>query len=93
MGLATTTPAVTVVTPTKNRLRLLCETMESVRAQGFDSWEHVIVDDGSDDGTADELARRAAAISGFDTFAVRRNREAPMCAAEPLRSNRFLGLR
>jgi GT2 family glycosyltransferase len=52
-------PFVSVVTPTKNRLRLLRETMDSVQRQAFDRWEHVIVDDGSDDGTAEEVTRRA----------------------------------
>jgi len=54
-------PAVSVITPTKNRLKLLCETMNSVAAQSFDAWEHLIVDDGSNDGTAEEMAKRAAA--------------------------------
>ena len=53
-------PAVSVITPTKNRLKLLKETMDSVAAQSFDAWEHIIVDDGSDDGTCEEVARRAA---------------------------------
>src|SRR5262249_34391491 len=56
-------PIVTLVTPTKNRLKLLCETMDSVQAQTFLRWEHLIIDDGSDDGTATEVARRAAADS------------------------------
>jgi glycosyltransferase involved in cell wall biosynthesis len=50
---------VAVITPTKNRLKLLCETMDSVQRQDFDAWEHIIVDDGSDDGTCEEVARRA----------------------------------
>jgi hypothetical protein len=54
-------PLVTVITPTKNRLKLLCEAMDSVQRQSFDAWEHLVVDDGSDDGTAQEVARRAAA--------------------------------
>jgi glycosyltransferase involved in cell wall biosynthesis len=54
-------PAVTIVTPTKNRLALLCETVDSVKSQTFGAWEHLIVDDGSDDGTADEMLRRSAA--------------------------------
>jgi glycosyltransferase involved in cell wall biosynthesis len=53
-------PLVAVVTPTKNRLKLLCEAMDSVQRQSFDGWEHIIVDDGSDDGTAEEVARRTA---------------------------------
>jgi glycosyltransferase involved in cell wall biosynthesis len=52
---------VAVITPTKNRLKLLCEAMDSVQQQSFDGWEHIIVDDGSDDGTAEEVERRAAA--------------------------------
>jgi len=54
-------PAVSVITPTKNRLKLLRETMDSVAAQSFKDWEHLVVDDGSDDGTAEEVAKRAAA--------------------------------
>src|SRR6266852_5848274 len=54
-------PLVAIITPTKNRLKLLCEAMDSVQRQSFDAWEHIIVDDGSDDGTAEEVARRASA--------------------------------
>jgi glycosyltransferase involved in cell wall biosynthesis len=53
------TPLISVITPTKNRVKLLCEAMESVQRQSFDAWEHLVVDDGSDDGTAEEVARRA----------------------------------
>jgi glycosyltransferase involved in cell wall biosynthesis len=53
-------PIVSVITPTKTRARLLCETMDSVQAQTFEDWEHIIVDDGSDDDTADEVAQRSA---------------------------------
>jgi glycosyltransferase involved in cell wall biosynthesis len=56
-------PTLAVITPTKNRIRLLCEAMDSVQGQTFDSWEHLIIDDGSDDGTEEEVARRAAADS------------------------------
>jgi hypothetical protein len=52
-------PIVSIVTPTKNRLKLLGETIESVQLQTFDRWEHIIVDDGSDDGTAEDVGRRA----------------------------------
>ena len=50
-----------VITPTRNRLELLCETMDSVQRQNFDAWEHIVIDDGSEDGTCEEVARRAAA--------------------------------
>src|SRR5438132_6866761 len=53
-------PVVSVITPTKNRRELLRETMNSVAAQTLEEWEHVVIDDGSEDGTADEVKRRAA---------------------------------
>jgi glycosyltransferase involved in cell wall biosynthesis len=50
-----------VVTPTKNRRELLCEAIDSVQRQTLAAWEHIIVDDGSDDGTAKEVLQRAQA--------------------------------
>lgn len=55
----TSIPVVTVITPTKNRLKLLRESMDSVQKQDIDTWEHLIVDDGSDDGTKEEVGRRS----------------------------------
>lgn len=52
---------VTIVTPTKNRSALLRQTMDSVSAQDFPDWEQIVVDDGSDDGSLEEVAGRAAA--------------------------------
>jgi glycosyltransferase involved in cell wall biosynthesis len=54
-------PVVSVITPTKNRLRLLSEAIDSVQRQTFNAWEHIVVDDGSEDGTAEEVSQRAAA--------------------------------
>jgi glycosyltransferase involved in cell wall biosynthesis len=54
-------PLVSIVTPTKDRLGLLIQTMDSVAAQTLDEWEHIVVDDGSDDGTIEEVERRASA--------------------------------
>jgi hypothetical protein len=56
-----TAPRVSVVTPTRNRRALLGETLASVAAQTLDDWEHIVVDDGSDDGTAQMMASRTAA--------------------------------
>lgn len=53
-------PLVSVVTPTKNRVKLLPETLDSVAAQTMPDWEHIVVDDGSDDGTSELMAARAA---------------------------------
>jgi glycosyltransferase involved in cell wall biosynthesis len=53
-------PTVSIILPTYNRLALLREAVDSVRAQTFGDWELIVADDGSDDGTAaylDALAR------------------------------------
>src|SRR3712207_3634410 len=54
-----TTPLLSVVIPTWNRARLVCEAVASALAQGAEgSVEVVVVDDGSTDGTCDALASR-----------------------------------
>lgn len=45
------TPGVAIITPTHNHERYLSACIESVLAQTYSSWEMVIVDDGSTDGT------------------------------------------
>ena len=52
-------PAVTVVVPAFNAETTLAETLASVRAQTFDRFEILVVNDGSTDATA-VIARRAA---------------------------------
>ena len=44
-------PTVSVIMPTFNRAGLLTEAIESVRAQTFQDWELLLVDDGSIDHT------------------------------------------
>lgn len=44
-------PFFSIVIPTYNRSHLLGPTIESVREQSFDSWELIVVDDGSKDNT------------------------------------------
>jgi glycosyltransferase involved in cell wall biosynthesis len=51
---------ISVITPSKNRLSVLQETIDSVHAQTFDDWELIIVDDGSNDGTAVMVTQRAS---------------------------------
>ena len=55
-----TIPDVSIVVPTRNRLGLLQQTLASISAQTFDRIETIVVDDASDDGTADWLASLAA---------------------------------
>ena len=51
-GRPTMTPAVTVVIPTRDRLPFLREAVTSVLAQDWQSWELIVVDDASSDGSS-----------------------------------------
>ena len=53
------TPIVSVVIPTRNRCGLLSRTLRCVLGQSLEEFELVVVDDASDDATADTLARFA----------------------------------
>ena len=48
-------PSSAIVLPTYNRLPLLREAANSVRAQTFEDWELIVLDDGSDEGTMESL--------------------------------------
>lgn len=52
-----TTPRLSIVTPCLNRAATIGAAIDSVLAQGHPSFEHIIVDGGSTDGTAAVLAR------------------------------------
>lgn len=54
-------PIVSVVIPTHNRAHYLFEALESVFAQSFQNLEIIVVDDGSTDGTREQLKPLAAA--------------------------------
>jgi hypothetical protein len=54
-------PLVSVVTVTRNRPQQLQETLDSVAAQTLSAWEHIVIDDGSDNGASELMAGRAAA--------------------------------
>ena len=48
-------PKISIVTPTFNGMATLRETIESVLAQDYKNWEHIVMDGGSTDGTVDLL--------------------------------------
>lgn len=53
-------PAISIITPVRNLEQYLSAAIESVRAQTYDDWEMIIVDDGSSDRSF-EIATSAAA--------------------------------
>ena len=50
-------PLVSVIVPTYNYGRFIGETLECLRTQTYANWECIIVDDGSTDDTAEQVAR------------------------------------
>jgi len=48
-------PLITVLIPTYNRRSLVQEAIASVIAQTYTSWELIVVDDGSNDGTVEAI--------------------------------------
>ncbi|GEM_PF-1558956 len=64
MGAARTlsdTPRVSVIVPTRNRRPLLRRLLEAMAKQSFDDFEVIVVDDGSADGSPDEVTESARA--------------------------------
>lgn len=51
-------PAISILTPAYDVARFIGATVDSVLAQTVPSWELVVIDDGSEDGTAAVVARR-----------------------------------
>jgi glycosyltransferase involved in cell wall biosynthesis len=54
-------PSVSVVVPAFNVARYIGACLASLRAQDFESWECIVVDDGSTDGTAERVLAHADA--------------------------------
>ena len=48
-------PKISVVTPSFNSIHTIRDTIESVQAQDYKNWEHLVIDGGSKDGTLEIL--------------------------------------
>jgi glycosyltransferase involved in cell wall biosynthesis len=53
-------PSVTVLTAVRNGARYITDTVASIRSQSYEDWEHLIVDDASDDDTPRLIEEMAA---------------------------------
>ena len=61
------TPEISVIIPTHNRRAMLREALASVAAQRGASFEVIVIDDGSTDGTWDELSAGSYGLRGIRT--------------------------
>jgi len=68
-------PSVSVIIPAYNSVRTIARTIDSVIAQSFHDFEIVVVDDGSNDGTPEAVARYGSRIT-----LIRQNRGGPSAA-------------
>ena len=73
-------PEISVVIPTHNRRAMLREALASVVAQRGASFEVIVVDDGSTDGTWDDLARHDLAAQNVTLRTVRTAHRGPAAA-------------
>jgi len=83
-------PLVSVILPTYNRAALLIEALASVRAQTFDDWECIVVDDGSTDATPGMLTSLADPRFRSITIAHSGNPAVPRNAALAVARGRLL---
>ncbi len=78
-------PLVSVVIPTLDRVEMLDETLQSIRAQSYPNWEAIVVDDHSSDDTLDRLRQMARADGRVRPFVRSSERGgAPVCRNEGL---------
>lgn len=61
-------PHLSVITCCHNDEAVLAQTLESILGQSYGDFEYILVDDGSTDGTAEIIARYAAADSRITTL-------------------------
>jgi len=50
-------PRISIISPSKNTGRFARETIDSIRAQSYSDWEHIVVDGVSSDETPDVIRR------------------------------------
>jgi glycosyltransferase involved in cell wall biosynthesis len=85
-------PTVSVIVPTRNRLELLRETIQSLLAQSYEAFEVIVVSDASTDGTNEYMARLAREndVIRFIAFPEAKGAPAARNAGERIAKGSFL---
>jgi glycosyltransferase involved in cell wall biosynthesis len=65
---ASAPPTFSVIIPCWNAAATLSDTLESLKAQDYQDWEAIIINDGSTDATAEIISEYCASDSRFSTF-------------------------
>ncbi|HOO77092.1 MAG TPA: glycosyltransferase [bacterium] len=75
-------PRVTVVTPIYNNARMISDCLESLLPQDYPDYEVIVVDDGSTDGTAEEVRKHPVRLIVNRHLGISAARNAAIRAAE-----------
>jgi glycosyltransferase involved in cell wall biosynthesis len=60
-------PTITIVTPSYQQAAYLARTLESVHSQGYPALEHIVIDGGSTDGSADVIRAYAPKLAYWES--------------------------
>lgn len=74
-----TTPLVSIITPLFNAEKYIAQTIESVQQQGYGNWEHIIVNDASQDASEEIVKNIAERDSRIQLISLSENKGAAYC--------------
>lgn len=72
-------PLVTIITPLFNAEKFITQTLESVQNQSYSNWEHLLVDDASQDNSAEIVQEQLAKDSRIQLIKLPENKGAAFC--------------
>lgn len=81
-------PDITIIVPTHNRAGTLPRLLDSIVHQTYTSWECIVVDDGSEDGTVDLVNRYAEELGDRLTLLGQRHSGKPVAINRGVRAAR-----
>lgn len=72
-------PLVTIITPLFNAEKFIAQTLESVQNQSYGNWEHLLVDDASQDSSVEIVQNELAKDSRIQLIKLPENKGAAFC--------------